>query len=76
MPRFASGTTKKNMIDAVGEQAGKLFNNTKKMSHQALDSVGAKAEQAKEWGSERVDQIKGAATQSKEWLKSKIGDLE
>lgn len=76
MPRFASGTTKKNMIDAVGEQAGKLFNNTKKMSHQALDSVGAKAEQAKEWGSEKVDQIKGAATQSKEWLKSKIGDLE
>ncbi|MCG2355703.1 phage tail tape measure protein [Staphylococcus epidermidis] len=75
LPRFANGT-KKTMTEAVGEEAGKLFNKSKKMSHQALDTIGAKTKQAKDWGSEKVDQIKSAATKSKDWIASKIGDLE
>lgn len=75
LPKFANGT-KKTMTEAVGEEAGKLFNKSKKMSHQALDTIGAKTKQAKDWGSEKVDQIKSAATKSKDWIASKIGDLE
>ena len=75
LPRFANGT-KKIMTQAVGEEAGKLFNNSKKMSHKALDTIGAKTKQAKDWGSEKADQIKSAATKSKDWIASKIGDLE
>ena len=74
IPRFASGT-KKNMIAAVGEQAGKLFNGAKKLSHKALDNIGEKANEAKEWGSDKLSQIKGAVGKGASWLKDKVGDL-
>lgn len=74
IPRFASGT-KKNMIAAVGEQAGKLFNGAKKLNHKALDNVGEKANEAKEWGSDKLSQIKDAVGKGASWLKDKVGDL-
>lgn len=74
IPRFASGT-KKNMIAAVGEQAGKLFNGAKKLNHKALDNIGEKANEAKEWGSDKLSQIKGAVGKGASWLKDKVGDL-
>lgn len=75
IPKFAGGT-KKNMLAAVGEKAGKLFNGAKKLSHDAMDDVGGNLKQAKEWGSEKASQIKDAAGKSKDWIKNKIGDLE
>lgn len=74
IPRFASGT-KKNMIAAVGEQAGKLFNGAKKLNHKALDNIGEKANEAKEWGSDKLSQIKDAVGKGASWLKDKVGDL-
>lgn len=74
IPRFASGT-KKNMIAAVGEQAGKLFNGAKKLNHKALDNIGEKANEAKEWGSDKLSQIKGVVGKGASWLKDKVGDL-
>ncbi|MDU0485553.1 peptidoglycan DD-metalloendopeptidase family protein [Staphylococcus haemolyticus] len=74
IPRFASGT-KKNMIAAVGEQAGKLFNGAKKLNHKALDNIGEKANEAKEWGSDKLSQIKNAVGKGASWLKDKVGDL-
>ncbi|WP_368873759.1 peptidoglycan DD-metalloendopeptidase family protein [Staphylococcus haemolyticus] len=74
IPRFASGT-KKNMIAAVGEQAGKLFNGAKKLSHKALDNIGEKANDAKEWGSDKLSQIKSVVGKGASWLKDKVGDL-
>ncbi|MEJ7291457.1 hypothetical protein, partial [Staphylococcus epidermidis] len=60
IPKFARGT-KKNMLEAMGDKAGKFFNSAKKLSHSAMDNVGEKAKQAKEWGGEKLSQIKGAA---------------
>lgn len=74
IPRFASGT-KKNMIAAVGEQAGKLFNGAKKLNHKALDNIGEKANEAKKWGSDKLSQIKDAVGKGASWLKDKVGDL-
>lgn len=48
IPRFASGT-KKNMLEAMGDEAGKFFNGAKKLSHSAMDNIGDKTEQVKEW---------------------------
>lgn len=75
-PRFASGTSKKTMLGAVGEKAGKLFNSAKKLGHDAMDDVGGKIKKAKDWGSEKASQIKEAAGKGKDWVKDKIGDLE
>ena len=75
-PRFASGTSKKNMLSAVGETAGKFFNSAKQQSHAAMDSIGGKMKQAKDWGSEKLSQIKGAVGKGTGWLKEKVGDLE
>lgn len=47
IPRFASGT-KKNMLEAMGDEAGKFFNGAKKLSHSAMDNIGDKTEQVKE----------------------------
>ena len=76
IPKFASGTSKKNMLSAVGEKAGKLFNSAKKLGHDAMDDVGGKIKKAKDWGSEKASQIKEAAGKGKDWVKDKIGDLE
>lgn len=76
IPKFASGTSKKNMLSAVGETAGKFFNSAKKLGHDAMDDVGGKIKKAKDWGSEKASQIKEAAGKGKDWVKDKIGDLE
>lgn len=76
IPKFASGTSKKNMLSAVGETAGKFFNSAKQQSHAAMDTIGGKMKQAKDWGNEKLSQIKGAAGKGTGWLKEKVGDLE
>lgn len=74
IPKFASGT-KKNMLEAMGDKAGKFFNSAKKLSHSAMDNVGDKTKQAKEWGGEKLSQIKGAVGKGTKWLSDKIGDI-
>ena len=69
IPKFASGTSKKNMLSAVGETAGKFFNSAKQQSHAAMDTIGGKMKQAKDWGNEKLSQIKGAAGKGTGWLK-------
>lgn len=74
IPRFASGT-KKNMLEAMGDEAGKFFNGAKKLSHSAMDNIGDKTEQVKEWGGEKLSQIKVAVGKGTKWLSDKIGDI-
>lgn len=74
IPKFASGT-KKNMLEAMGDKAGKFFNSAKKLSHSAMDNVGDKTKQAKEWGGEKLSQIKGAVGKGTKWLSDKVGDI-
>lgn len=74
IPRFASGT-KKNMLEAMGDEAGKFFNGAKKLSHSAMDNIGDKTEQVKEWGREKLSQIKVAVGKGTKWLSDKIGDI-
>lgn len=74
IPKFARGT-KKNMLEAMGDKAGKFFNSAKKLSHSAMDNVGEKAKQAKEWGGEKLSQIKGAASKGTKWAAEKLGDM-
>jgi len=74
IPKFASGT-KKNMLEAMGDKAGKFFNSAKKLSHSAMDNVGDKTKQAKEWGGEKLSQIKGAVGKGTKWLSEKVGDI-
>ncbi|ASN70099.1 putative tail tapemeasure protein [uncultured Caudovirales phage] len=74
IPRFASGT-KKNMLEAMGDEAGNFFNGAKKLSHSAMDNIGDKTEQVKEWGGEKLSQIKVAVGKGTKWLSDKIGDI-
>ncbi|MCF7580342.1 peptidoglycan DD-metalloendopeptidase family protein [Staphylococcus aureus] len=74
IPKFARGT-KKNMLEATGDKAGKFFNSAKKLSHSAMDNVGDKTKQAKEWGGEKLSQIKGAVGKGTKWLSDKVGDI-
>lgn len=74
IPKFASGT-KKNMLEAMGDKAGKFFNSANKLSHSAMDNVGDKTKQAKEWGGEKLSQIKGAVGKGTKWLSDKVGDI-
>lgn len=74
IPRFASGT-KKNMLEAMGDEAGKFFNGAKKLSHSAMDNIGDKTEQVKERGGEKLSQIKVAVGKGTKWLSDKIGDI-
>ena len=74
IPKFARGT-KKNMLEAMGDKAGKFFNSAKKLKHNAMDSIGDKTKQAKEWGGEKLSQIKGAVGKGTKWLSDKVGDI-
>lgn len=74
IPKFARGT-KKNMLEATGDKAGKFFNSAKKLKHNAMDSIGDKTKQAKEWGGEKLSQIKGAVGKGTKWLSDKVGDI-
>lgn len=74
IPKFARGT-KKNMLEAMGDKAGKFFNSAKKLKHNAMDSIGDKTKQAKEWGGENLSQIKGAVGKGTKWLSDKVGDI-
>lgn len=76
LPKFASGTSKKNFVQAMGDKAGKFFSNPKKQSKNALDTIGGKSKEALEWGESKVDQIKSTAGKGIDWLKKTVGDIE